>query len=204
MRARTTLAVLALGAALAGCAAALPTRFYTLAPAAVPKAPAETAAPGKTAPLGLGPVETPAYLDRPEIVTREGNYQVKMAEFDRWAEPLQGMVAGLLADRLGKALQGRREVVELPARGGVQPYFGVAVSIDRFDADETGRVTLDARWRVYQTGDGHTVSTGRQTITEQGAPPPDYQAVVAAMSRAVDVLAKAIAPAVPAPAPGKG
>ena len=39
--------------------------------------------------------------------------------------------------------------------------------------------------------DGHTVFTGRRTITEQGAPPPDYPAVVAAMSRAVDDLAKA-------------
>ena len=28
---------------------------------------------------------------------------------------------------------------------------------------------LDARWRVYQTGDGHTVFTGRKSITEQGA-----------------------------------
>jgi uncharacterized protein len=199
MRARTTVAVLALGATLAGCAAGRPAHFYTLAPAAVPRASAETAAtPGKAAPIGLGPVEMPAYLDRPEIVTREGDYQVKMAEFDRWAEPLQGMVAGLLADRLGKALQGRREVVELPSRGGVQPYFGVAVSIDRFDADETGRVTLDARWRVYQTGDGHTVFTGRKTITEQGAPPPDYPAVVAAVGRAVGDLAGAVAPAVPA------
>jgi uncharacterized lipoprotein YmbA len=199
MRARTTLAVLALGATLAGCAAALPTRFYTLAPAAVPKAPADTAAtPGKAAPLGLGPVETPAYLDRPEIVTRRGAYQVTMAEFDRWAEPLQGMLAGLLADRLREALHGRREVVELPSRGGVQPYFGVAVSIDRFDADETGRVTLDARWRVYQTGDGRTVREGRESIIEQGASPPDYPGVVAAMSRAVGDLARAIAPAVPA------
>jgi uncharacterized lipoprotein YmbA len=201
---RTTLAVIGLAAALTACAAVRPTRFYTLEPATVPKATAPTpAARAKGLPVGLGPVETPAYLDRPEIVTREGNYQVKMAEFDRWAEPLQGMLTGLLADRLGKALQGRREVVELPARGGVEPYFGVAVSIDRFDADESGRVTLDARWRIYQTGDGHTVFTGRKTITEQGAPPPDYPAVVAAMSRAVDDLAKAIAPAVPAPA-GKG
>jgi hypothetical protein len=205
MRARTTLTVLALCAALAGCASARPARFYTLAPATVPPAPAATEkAPGKTAPLGLGPVEMPAYLDRPEVVTRRGDHQVRMAEFDRWAEPLQGMLAGLLADRLGEVFQGRREVVELPARGGVAPYFGVAVSIDRFDADEAGRVTLNARWRVYQTGDGHTVFTGRQAITEQGAPPPDYPAIVAAMSRAVDDLAKAIAPAVPTPPPSKG
>jgi uncharacterized lipoprotein YmbA len=74
----------------------------------------------------------------------------------------------------------------------------VGVEVERFDADEAGRVLLDARWRVYQTANGRTVEAGRETIQEQGAPPPDYPAVVAAMGRAVDKLALAIAPAVPA------
>ena len=89
-------------------------------------------------------------------------------------------------------------MVQLPSRGSVEPYFGVAVTIDRFDADETGRVVLDARWRVYQTDDGRTVRSGRRVAVEQGAPPPDYPAVVAAMGRAVGDLAGAVAPAVPA------
>jgi uncharacterized lipoprotein YmbA len=198
MRLRTTLAVIGLAAALTACAAVRPTRFYTLEPATVPKATAPTpAARAKGTPVGLGPVETPAYLDRPEIVSRRGAYQVEMAEFDRWAEPLQGMLAGLLADRLSEALGGR-EVVQLPSREGTGPYYGVAVTVDRFDADDTGRVTLDARWRVYRTGDGGTVRSGRQLVVERGAPPPDYPAVVAGMSRAVGDLARAIAPAVPA------
>src|SRR3954447_3474590 len=130
MRARTALIVLVLGAELAGCMTTRPSRFYTLTPASVAAAPAETAGkPGRAAPLGLGPLDLPPYLDRPEIVTRQGEYQVKMAEFDGCAEPLQAMLSSVFADRVGKALQGRRDVVEQPAHGGVEPYFGVSVSI---------------------------------------------------------------------------
>ena len=43
---------------------------------------------------------------------------------------------------------------------------------------------FDARWRVYR-GDNETlIVSGRSQITEQGAPVPDYNAIVAAMSRA--------------------
>ena len=67
MRLRTTLAVIGLAAALTACAAVRPTRFYTLEPATVPKATAPTPAARAKGPppVGLGPVETPAYLDRP-------------------------------------------------------------------------------------------------------------------------------------------
>ena len=50
----------------------------------------------------------------------------------------------------------------------------------------------------YRVGDGRTVRSGRRVAVEQGAPPPDYPAVVAAVGRAVGDLAGAVAPAVPA------
>ena len=167
-RLRATLAAAALAVGLPACAPPHPTRFYTLEPAAAPgPTAASPAAAAKGPPVGLGPVDLPAYLDRAEIVTRLGEHQVGMAEFDRWAEPLQGMVAGLLADRLREALGGRG-VVRLPARGGAEPGYGVAVAVDRLDADETGRVVLDARWRVYRVGDGRTVRSGRRVAVERG------------------------------------
>ena len=58
-------------------------------------------------------------------------------------------------------------------------------------------MVLDARWRIYQ-GDNETLlASGRSQVTEQGAPVPDYDAIVAAMSRALgqasDEIARAIA-----------
>jgi uncharacterized protein len=187
-------------AVLASCTPPLPTRLYTLVPAEIGAGGAPGAA-GEAAPsgpvLGLDPVTLPAYLDRPEIVTRAGSHQVRLGEFDKWVEPLQPMFRRLLEERLREAT-GAREVVSLPPRDGApEPRHAVAVEVERFDADEEGRVLLDARWRVYQPATGRTVESGRDAIQVQGAPPPDYPALVAAMGRAVGQLADVVAMAVP-------
>lgn len=180
---------------LAACAAAVPTKLYTLAPATL--APAEEA-PRSLPLLGLGPVSLPEYLDRAEIVTRAGAHGVRLGEFDRWAEPLEPQFLRLLAEGLRRETGGR-EIVPLPARGDAEPALAVEVDVDRFDAGEDGEVLLDARWRVRQADGGRSVGAGRSLIRERGAPaPPAYDAVVAAMSRAVDGLAREIAAAVPA------
>jgi uncharacterized protein len=179
-------------AALPSCAPALPSRLYTLLPAAEAAVEGEARGPA----LGLDPVILPAYLDRPEIVTRAGGHQVRLSESDKWIEPLQPMFRRLLQERLREAT-GAREVVPVPSPGGDEPRHAVAVEVERFDADEAGKVLLDARWRVYRPATGRTVRAGRAMIEERGAAPPDYPGLVAAMGRAVDALADAIAAAVP-------
>jgi uncharacterized lipoprotein YmbA len=134
---------------------------------------------------------------------------VAIGEFDRWAEPLQPMVVRLLANRLRQAT-GSREIVPLPARWGAEPRHAAAVLVDRFDADETGQVVLDARWRYYQTSDGRSLRGGHEMIalpTGPASPPEvgyvskeprrDYAALVATMARAVDELARRIAAGLP-------
>jgi uncharacterized lipoprotein YmbA len=183
---------------LAACAAALPNRLYTLTPAADTGAQEAGAGPV----LGLGPVSLPDYLDRPEIVTRTGDYGVRLGEFDKWAEPLEPMFLRLLAERLRRET-GSREVVLLPSRRETEPASAVEVEIDRFDAGEGGEVVLDARWRVRQTEGGRTLRAGRSLVREQGTPVPGYDGIVAAMSRAVDGLAREIGAAVPRSGPSR-
>lgn len=207
MKRRPAMAALAV-LAIAACTPAAPARLYTLAPAN--GVPAE---PGRGAVLGLGPVELPAYLDRPEIVTRAGPHEVALGEADRWAEPLQPMFQRLLAERL-RATTGSREVIILPARGESDPRHAVAVLVDRFDADESGRVVLDASWRYYQTADGRNLRSSHEIIElppgpasppapddAYGEPGRDYAAIVATMARAVDELAHRIAAGISSTAP---
>jgi ABC-type transport auxiliary lipoprotein component len=42
----------------------------------------------------------PPYLDRPQLVTRAGSNRMVLADFDSWAEPLQGLFARVLAKNL--------------------------------------------------------------------------------------------------------
>jgi uncharacterized protein len=190
--------------ALAACTRTRPTMFYTLVTAAGP--PAATRRRGKGLVVGLGPITLPQYLDRPDIVTREGANQMRLAEFHQWAQPLEPMLAQIMAEDL-LVLLGAEDVIPVPQRRDVPLDRVVEVDVNRFDADEAGEVVLDARWRVYEGDDDTLITSGRSTVAEQGAPVPDYDAIVAAMSRAAGQLSAEIAFAisggapVPAPAP---
>jgi uncharacterized lipoprotein YmbA len=203
-RRRVLAGAAALLPALAACTRTRPTMFYTLVTAVEP--PAARRRLGKGLVVGLGPITLPQYLDRPDIVTREGANQMRLAEFHQWAQPLEPMLAQIMAEDL-LALLGAEDVIPVPQRRDVPLDRVVEVDVNRFEADEAGEVVLDARWRVYEGDDDTLITSGRSTVTEQGAPVPDYDAIVAAMSQAVGQVSAEIAFAiaggapVPAPAP---
>lgn len=189
------LGALTLSAAVAGCAVTQPTNFYTLSPATEPNV-AKRSADGLV--IGLGPITLPQYLDRPEIVTREGANQMRLSEFSKWSEPLEPLLTRIMAEDL-YALLDANDVIPVPQRGDIPLDRVIEVDISRFDADATGQVVLDARWRVYQ-GDNETLlASGRSQVSEQGAPVPDFDAIVAAMSRALGQASEEIAKAIASP-----
>jgi uncharacterized lipoprotein YmbA len=182
-------------ATLAGCAPSQPTRFYTLStvtePAAAPRS-------GQGLVIGLGPITLPQYLDRSDIVTRAGANQMKLGEFNRWAEPLEPLLTRIMAEDLYTLLDAN-DIIPIPQHGDLPLDRVVEVDFTRFDANVAGEVKLDARWRVYR-GDNETlVASSRSLVAEQGAPVPDYDAIVAAMSRAVRQASQEIAQAISGP-----
>src|SRR5262249_45023810 len=90
---------------LAGCAVSDPTQYYTLGqPAArntesraMASTPRSSMA-ASTVSIGVGPVIMPSYLDRTQIVTRTAADQLDLANFHRWAEPLQEGIVRVLAE----------------------------------------------------------------------------------------------------------
>jgi uncharacterized lipoprotein YmbA len=181
-----------------------PARFYLLAPQVEPGGhPAQrrsAAAPGPVQAedtgvfLLVGPVEIASYLDRPQIVTRSGKNEVKLAEFDRWAQPIKESLPKMCADTLS-ILLGRERVVdsEEPTQG--EAKFRVTVSVLRFDGEVGGEVVLDARWTLLQDTPPNIVSS-RRTRVVKSAGSDGYRSLVAAMSEAVGVLCSEIAAAV--------
>jgi uncharacterized lipoprotein YmbA len=192
-----TLAAGFLVAALAGCAQTAPTNFYTLSVSTEPEV-AKRAAQGLV--IGLGPITLPQYLDRPDIVTRQGANQMRLADLSKWAEPLEPLLTRIMAEDL-YALLDANDVIPIPQRGDIPLDRIVEVDISRFDADESGEVVFDARWRIYRSDNETLIVSGRSQITEQGAPIPDYNAIVAAMSRAIGRASEEIADAIASPPP---
>jgi len=195
MRTRTRrggLALVAVAMCLGGClgGTSVPTRFYTL----VPVATASSGGPARAGlTLGIGPVTIPGYLDRPQIVTRLGPEELSVADFDRWSEPLREGVSRTLADNLA-TLMGTDRISSFPWAKPPAGQVQIVVDVTRFEGVGGTMVILGARWRILGS-DGSERVVRQASITEAMSA-QGYNALVAAMSRALGTLSQQIAAAV--------
>jgi uncharacterized protein len=188
-------------ALLAACAGTTPTHFYTLS--SLMAAPGEAMpAAAKNLTLGVGPVTLPEYLNRPQIVTRDGSNRMILADFDSWIEPIDGLFARTLAEDLSLLL-GTDEVVQLPERRPVQLDYRVAVDVMRFDVDSSGNAVLDARWQLSRDDDERLLRAARSTVVEP-VKPGDQAAAAQGLSRALGAMSRQIAAAIAADRAGAG
>lgn len=166
-----------------------PSRFYLLRPL---PADADQVPPGSSTDpvIALGPVEIPAHLDRPQIVTRTAGAEVKLSEFERWAEPLDDNIAAVLAENLS-GLVPTKVVSPYPSRLPPDLDLRVAVEVLRFDGSLSEEAVLDARWRILDRDD-LPLRTERSRLT-QPVSGDGYDALVDAMSRALGLLSREIA-----------
>lgn len=178
-------AVLAAAALAAGCAATPPARFYTLAGAPAPAAPAS----GVT--VAVGPVAIPAVVDRPEIVIAVAANEVWLDEFNRWAAPLADAIALAVAADLAAELATPRVV--LLAQASADTEYRVALDVQRFDSAPGSHALVDATWTVRRR-DG--AAAGGRTVAREPAAERGYDALAAAHSRALARVAADVAAAV--------
>lgn len=183
--------------ALSACALPeqAPTYFYLLDPIE----PAAERPSGGAVRLAVEEVEIPAYLDRQDIVSRDGANQVQVSGLHQWAEPLNGTVTRVLAENL-RLLLDSTEVIELPS---YRDTFNAELylSLLRFERDADGKVTLVATWEVMSGDRRNELSRERAVIrapvadsaglgTGEGA---RYEAIVAAMNEALSELSRRVA-----------
>jgi uncharacterized lipoprotein YmbA len=188
-------------ALLAACGGTTPTHFYTLS--SLMAAPGEAMpAAAKNLTLGVGPVTLPQYLNRPQIVTRDGSNRMILADFDSWIEPIDGLFARTLAEDLSLLL-GTDEVVQLPERRPVRLDYRVAVDVTRFDVDSSGNAVLDARWQLSRDDDERLLRAARSTVVEP-VKPGDQAAAAQGLSRALGAMSRQIAAAIAADRAGAG
>ena len=178
-------------AALTGCAATPHSKFYLLSPATAvnPDRPA-----GIAPAIGVGPVELPKYLDRPQIALRIDSYELSYSEIHRWAENLQDNVTSVLAESLARLVPTDR-ISRFPWERTATIDFQVAVEISRFDADKNGTVVLSANWKLYR-GEGREIVVDKSTSIKETYTGAAYSDIVAAQSRALDALSHEIAAAI--------
>jgi uncharacterized lipoprotein YmbA len=183
--------VLFIAGLFAGCrSSAPPVEFYTLSSlsAAMEKADPTDIAPGIS--VGVGPVEIPQVLDRPQIVIRTGPNKLTLDEFHRWASPLQANFARVLAENISFLLA-IDQVTVFPWEVGFSPDFRIALDIRYFEGQWGKNVLLDVIWRVMDSSGQKTLAVKNSVITEPLSA-ADYEKLVAAQSQAIAQLSRKI------------
>jgi uncharacterized lipoprotein YmbA len=176
---------------LAGCLGSTPPpNFYTLSPASG-AAGGDPVASLPDLGLVVGPLDFPRYLDRPEIVTRDGSHRLVMADAHRWGGSLRSDILRVVADDLGRLL-GTSRVAIYPAEPRFPAAFRVLLDLREFEGVPAQNMVLRVRWTVAGAADGRALLV-EETRIEQPVTSASFNDLVAAGSAALGTLNRQIA-----------
>jgi len=176
---------------LSACGSSPAVRFYTLTSLQEEKSSPAIEMAERQGIIAVGPVEIADYLDRPQIVRRDGATSVTLLEVDRWAGSLQADVARVLLDNLA-VLLGPGGYVVLPWETTPLPDGRIQVSVTRFEGTDQDTVVLDALWTLNGKEKGDILAAGNTVIVET-AGGGGAGGMVEAMNRALAELSRRIA-----------
>jgi uncharacterized lipoprotein YmbA len=167
-------------------------RFYKLNSLTSPQSTANTPGTGASVAIGIGPINFPDHLDRPEIVTRTSGNALQLGEFDRWAGSLEKDFSRVLAENLSILLS-TDYVFIFPFTQAAPIDYRVEVEVVRFDGELGKSATLIARWTIWEGGEQKELKSVRRSNIKEPAESKGYEAMVAAMSRTVEDLSRKMA-----------
>ena len=166
---------------LTGCAGTSPpTSFHTLDATPVQ---GSVISPRSELSLGLGPVELPEMLKRPQLVIRASASDIELSEFHQWAGDLEDTVTRAMASQLMLGL-GTDKVAVYPWPRHRAIDYQMRVDVLRFDGALGGEVVLAGTWTLAD-GEGRREITTRAFSFSESAGGRSYSDLVAAMSRLV-------------------
>ena len=175
---------------LAACSTTPAVRYYTLNPSPEMQQDISQAVSGDTLAIGVGPAEFPKFLDRPQIVTRKSQHRVEVSEFHRWAGSFSEDFLRVLAKNISVLLPTDR-VAAYPWTDQFSPTYRIQLTVEQFDGRFGGEVVLNVTWSVWNKKDTNEPVIKHTSIKEPLST-EDYDALVAAQSRAIGTLSRAI------------
>ncbi len=175
---------------LAGCSTTPAVRYYTLNPSPGMQPDISQAVSGDILAIGVGPVEFPKFLDRPQIVTRENQHRVKVSEFHRWAGSFSEDFLRVLARNISMLLPADR-VAAYPWPDQFSPPCRIQLTVEQFDGRFGEEVVLNVTWSVWNQKDANELVI-KHTLIKEPLADENYESLVAAQNRAIATLSRAI------------
>jgi uncharacterized protein len=141
-------------------------------------------------------VEVPAYLAKTNLVTMKGGIQVGYSNDARWAEPLDQGISRAVSDYLSR--RGGLRAYSFSPQAPPPPYdYEVRIRIERFEGNDNGEVTLQARWEVTTSDSSEAIASRKVSLRRSGWRPEDYPGLVRLLSEEVDIMSRGIASSIP-------
>ena len=144
----------------------------------------------------VGPIRLPLYLDRIDIVIRDSQNQIQLADFAQWAGPLQENFSRVLAENLS-VLLATDKVGIFPGTRATLFDYNVIVTVTRFDGMPGKQALLRARWSILNKKRKKMLFEKHSALAEPTTS-DGMGALIAAESRAVAALSNEIAEAIKA------
>lgn len=133
---------------LTGCRSATsPVEFYALTPFTAMTGEVKTLVSADTLSVGVGPLEIPKIIDRPQIVSRTEPNRIQVDEFHRWAGSLHEDFLRVLTLNLAELL-GTNWVAAYPWEDYFSPHYRIFMEVHRFDGNLGKYVVLDLTWAI--------------------------------------------------------
>ena len=184
--------------AIGGCGSSPPVTFYDLEALETGRA----ADAGMQLIVGVGPLRTPDYLSRSQIVTRRSDSTLVVDDFNRWVEPVDDAIYRVVSANLD-SLVDDAVVVAFPFAHIADIDYQLVGHITRFDADQDGTAVLQLQWGVISSREEFLVPP-RRTRYEAAADSQDYAALARAMSEALQQFSRDVARSLEALMQGAG
>lgn len=192
---RFAMAAIVLLAGPCACETSPPARHYALSEPAATSVPKTGAAV-----VVFGPFSVPQYLQRPQIVVRDADHQLQLAEFDRWAEAPQEALVPWLAGEVDRQLASA-VVVAFPTIGHSNAPYQVRGAIAQWDADANGEAVLVVQWDGVTEAGKTLLPLRTSRYVAQIARRDNYGDIVRALNQTLADFAKDVAGALAAALP---
>lgn len=115
--------------------------------------------------IGIGPIKLSQVLDRPQIVIRTSQNEIRVADLDRWAAPLQENITNVMVDNFS-ALLSTGSILKFPWKTTIPIDYQIILEITRFDGMPGGNVDLRARWGILGDSGRKVYAKSKTVLTE--------------------------------------
>ncbi|WP_419662508.1 conserved uncharacterized protein, DUF330 [Desulfosarcina variabilis str. Montpellier] len=166
-----------------------PVTYYTLNPIA-PSAGETQYDNHRNQIIGIRPVDLPGIIDRIQMVTRSGPYQLAISSSHRWADYPNQLIQQAIGENLQLLMPDSR-VISAPWPMGLKPDVTVTVKFYELIGTEDKKVQLNALWTITAADpafmDSHRINL-TEPLTGTG-----YEELAAAHSRVLAVFCRKMA-----------